>query len=329
MRLVFSRKLLLFMALACFSVTGCGTTGTSNTPRTATEMLLLSNAVDEAVGQIDLSYIAGKEVYFDTQYLEGVVDKGYVIGTLRQHLLASGVHLIEAKDKANYILEVRSGGIGTDSSSVLVGVPQMTIPQVMPIPGIPSSIPEIPLAKRGKQTGLAKLAMFVFHRESGQIVWQSGIQQFSSTAKDAWVFGMGPFRSGTIQRGTALAGNVLPLTDFQWEEAETSSRVKFTEAFAWSDPGKPGRNGKGKSAIETVAVTKTPPAGGVIPASATLPAAAVPPAATPAPAVPAPAVPAAGAPATTPGAPQLLPASIPAAPALILPTVGVFRGPGN
>ena len=276
-------------------------------------MLLLSNAVDEAVGQIDLSYIAGKEVYFDTQYLEGVVDKGYVIGTLRQHLLASGVHLIEAKDKANYILEVRSGGIGTDSSSVLVGVPQMTIP----------------LAKRGKQTGLAKLAMFVFHRESGQIVWQSGIQQFSSTAKDAWVFGMGPFRSGTIQRGTALAGNVLPLTDFQWEEAETSSRVKFTEAFAWSDPGKPGRNGKGKSAIETVAVTKTPPAGGVIPASATLPAAAVPPAATPAPAVPAPAVPAAGAPATTPGAPQLLPASIPAAPALILPTVGVFRGPGN
>ena len=68
--------------------------------RTATEQLLISNAVDQAVSRIDFTPLAGKRVYFDAQYLDSPVDKGYVVSSLRQHLLASGCLLQEERSKA-------------------------------------------------------------------------------------------------------------------------------------------------------------------------------------------------------------------------------------
>jgi hypothetical protein len=43
------------LCLLILLVAGCGSTRQTETPRTATEMLLISNAVDETVGQFDLS----------------------------------------------------------------------------------------------------------------------------------------------------------------------------------------------------------------------------------------------------------------------------------
>ena len=74
---------------------GCGTTRITDTTRTATEQLLISNAIDQSVDRLDFRPLAGKPIFFDTQYLDGVVDKGYLISTIRQHLLASGCLLQE------------------------------------------------------------------------------------------------------------------------------------------------------------------------------------------------------------------------------------------
>src|SRR5205823_11750631 len=84
---------------------GCGTTRMSDTQRTATEQLLISNAVDKAVTQVDLRPLSGKPVFFDPQYLDGTVDKGYVTSSLRQQLLASGCVLQEDRTKATYVIE--------------------------------------------------------------------------------------------------------------------------------------------------------------------------------------------------------------------------------
>src|SRR5882762_6776120 len=100
----------LFIALAL----GCGTTRMTDTQRTATEQLLISNAVYQAVSHLDFSTLAGKLVYFDPQYLDNTVDSGYVVSSLRQRLLASGCILQEDRSKATYIVEVRSGCVGTD-----------------------------------------------------------------------------------------------------------------------------------------------------------------------------------------------------------------------
>src|SRR6516225_2644969 len=78
----------LAFAILLSPLLGCGTTRMSDTQRTATEQLLISNAIDQAVSQVDFRPLAGKSVYFDPQYLEGTVDRGYLVSSLRQHLLA-------------------------------------------------------------------------------------------------------------------------------------------------------------------------------------------------------------------------------------------------
>lgn len=213
---------------------GCGTTRMTDTQRTATEQLLVSNAVDQAVSQMDVSSLAGKTVYFDAQYLDGVVDKGYLVSTLRQHMLANGCLLQEDRAKAEYVVEARSGGVGTNRSSLLVGVPQMNVPTF--VPGQPSFIPEIPLAKKTDQEGIAKIGVFAYNRKSGQPLWQSGVVQCAATAKDTWVLGAGPFQQGTIRKGTEFAGEPLPTFGTrEASDALASTKVRVTESAVWPE----------------------------------------------------------------------------------------------
>lgn len=187
---------------------GCGTTRMTDTTRAASEMLLVSQAVDNAVAQIDCSDLSGKEVFLDTQYLDGTVDKGYLISSLRQHLLAHGAKLKEDRKSSVIVVEARSGAVGTDRHGLLVGMPQMSVPAMMP--GQPTQIPEIALIKKTDMKGVAKLALFAYNRETGVALWQSGLKDARSTLKDTWVFGAGPFSRGTIRRRTELAGEELP-----------------------------------------------------------------------------------------------------------------------
>jgi len=196
-------------AVMLCSSTGCGTTRTSNTLRTATEQLLISDAIDRAVQEIDFTPLAGKDVFFDDRHLYDVVDDAYLISTLRQHLLASGCVLKEDREQATFIVEPRAGAIGTDNDDLLFGIPQTNIPQITLLAALPAAIPEIPIAKRRKQRGVAKIAVFAYRRDSGEPAWQSGIATSESTSNDTWVLGAGPFKRGTIHEGTTFAGDKI------------------------------------------------------------------------------------------------------------------------
>jgi hypothetical protein len=189
---------------------GCGTTRWSDTARTATEQLLISNAVDQAVSDFDFSLLAGKEVYFDSSYLKGVTDENYIVSTLRQQLLADGCILREKKEDAEFVVEARSGGVGTDRSDLLFGVPAVSVPAVPGVP-LPSAIPELPFAKSTNQKAVAKLAVFAYNRVTGRPVLQSGVSPAISTAKNSWFFGAGPFQRGSVYEGTNLAGGEIEI----------------------------------------------------------------------------------------------------------------------
>ncbi|HET6879900.1 MAG TPA: DUF6655 family protein [Pirellulales bacterium] len=190
-------------------VVGCGTTKWSDTSRTATEQLLLSTAVDRAIDNMDFTPLMDKYVYLDSQYLD-CVDKGYVLSTLRQHMLSEGCVLTATADAADYVVEVRSGAVGTDHHDVLVGVPAISLGTGMM--GMPSAIPEIPFAKTTAQKGVVKLACFAYHRESGQAYWQSGTFPIVASAKDSWFLGTGPFQRGNIYDSTHFAGSRFLVT---------------------------------------------------------------------------------------------------------------------
>jgi hypothetical protein len=202
---------------------GCGTTRFTDTARTATEQLLLSDAIDQAVQEVDFTPLAGQKVFFDDQYLQGVVDQKYLVSTLRQHLLASGCVLQENKESADFVVEARAGAIGTDRHDLLFGVPATNVPQIFPFQTMPAAIPEVPIAKRIDQRGIAKLAVFAYHRETHVPVWQSGLATRVSSSNDVWLFGAGPFRHGTIYDGPIFAGRSTLRNDSEHQASQVTS----------------------------------------------------------------------------------------------------------
>jgi len=209
-------------------VAGCGTTRMTDTKRTATEQLLISNAIDTSLDQMDLSALAGEDIYFEDKYLRNTTDDDYTISSIRQKLLASGCTLKDKPSEARYIVEARSGGVGTDSHNVVVGVPAIQVPPALAAlggsPSIPT-IPEVPMVKKASQRGVAKLALFAYDREKGTAYLQSGSRPSESTASDIWVLGAGPFQWGSIYKRLRFAGGQVPLPVRGGEDGQELHRV--------------------------------------------------------------------------------------------------------
>lgn len=203
---------LLTMALAAIVVAGCGTTREHQ----ATEQLVVSDAVDRSVQDLDFRPLAGRKVYLDTTYLRhvkgsGFVNSEYVISALRQQILAAGCLIQDASNEAEVIIEARMGALGADNHQVTYGFPENnalnSAARVIPnAPTIPT-LPEIAVARRESREAAAKLAAFAYDRETRKPIWQSGVRHSVATAKDTWVMGVGPFQGGSIREKTKLAGS--------------------------------------------------------------------------------------------------------------------------
>ena len=201
----------LLVSVCALCVFGCGTTKWSDTARTGTEQLLISNAIDRVVYKVDFSPMREKKCFLDTSAIAQTTDRDYLATTIRQQLAAAGAILATSKDEAEYIVEVRSGAVGTDRDDLLIGIPAMTLPAFPSSQYSATVIPEIPFIKQTKQRGVAKIALFAYNRETGSPVWISGNTQGESTARNLWFVGAGPLTRGTIYNETTFAGNSLPL----------------------------------------------------------------------------------------------------------------------
>ena len=228
--------LILLLLFGCW--TGCGTTKWSDTSRTATEQLLISDSVDRAVSQLDFRAIAGKKVYLDDAYVKNITDTAYLVSSLRQHILASGAVLKEKREEADYVVEVRAGAVGTDRHDVLFGIPQTTIPIIASTATTNTTIPEIAFARRTDQRAVAKVAVFAYNRQTGRPIWQSGVVPSESKAKAFWIAGAGPFQQGAIYGGTKFAGNRvnIPLVDPMGAHDADHPNVSVAEQAYFSEP---------------------------------------------------------------------------------------------
>jgi hypothetical protein len=222
--------LLLFIALA-----GCGTTRWTDTSRTATEQMLISDAMERSVSRIDFRILDGQTVYLDTTYLSGVTDKDYLMSTLRQHMVASGCTIKDKKEDADYIVEARAGAVGTDRHDLLFGIPSVNLPWT-PVQGTPAAIPEIAFARRTDQKGVVKLAVFAYQRTTGEPVWQSGVDSIASNAQSSWLLGMGPVQRGTIYDKAQFAGSDFHVPIFGHKEQDEPRTVRVTRETTFNYP---------------------------------------------------------------------------------------------
>jgi len=143
---------------------GCSTVRESTPPRTATEELLLSAAVNRALAGQRLAWLEGKKTFLDDKYFEGY-DKGHALGAIRELLSANGALLVNSQPEAQVVVEARCRVLSMDNSSFLIGIPTLAIPLSLTTT-VPT--PEVALYKRKRADTLAEFALFAYDRASGR-----------------------------------------------------------------------------------------------------------------------------------------------------------------
>lgn len=223
--------------LCCWAVAilgGCTSVRTSNTARTGTEQLLISNAVDQALNKVEFTSFQGTTVYLDDKFVD-CVDKSYVVGAVRHRLLNEGISIAAKPEDADVVVELRSGGVGTDTSESFVGIPSLTLPGMI-------SLPEVRLLTRSNQTGTAKLGLVAYEAKTKRVLGAGGTAIARSDDNNWYVLGVGPYQNGSLHRElereaplSVLPGvtNVMPQIAFDRPKpnatsSPTSGRVQLT-----------------------------------------------------------------------------------------------------
>ena len=137
--------------------------------QTATEQLLISGAIDHALGNVKPPIPPGSKVCVDADGAgNNMVFPKYLIGGVRDLILQSGSRLVDDKKNADLIAELRNGG---QAINLLVGIPAIPVP--IPLTGTVQT-PELALFKHDKQTGIAKVALTVYSAKSGALAGRTG-----------------------------------------------------------------------------------------------------------------------------------------------------------
>ena len=199
------RRQVAFFWLSSFVValgTGCSSTSTSNTARTAKEQMLISDAVEQSLSKVNFAPLHGQRVFIEEKYLE-CVDKPYLVGTVRHLVMRSGGYLMDKQDDADVVMELRSGGVGTDTSEAYLGTPEIALPGML-------TIPEIRLVERNSQFAYAKIGMVLLDAKSRQSLGDGGMAMAQSDDQNWFMFGVGPMQSGSLKENVNKAQQRVP-----------------------------------------------------------------------------------------------------------------------
>jgi hypothetical protein len=135
--------------------------------RTASEQLLISAAADRAAQQLSLGIPKGTRIYVDTRFFQGY-DDGYAIAAIRTQMLKNGLMLVDDRNQAEAVVQVASGALSTDQKSLLIGIPQLTVPYYTT--GASITVPEIALFKQAEEKGVAKFVATGYDAKTGKLL---------------------------------------------------------------------------------------------------------------------------------------------------------------
>jgi hypothetical protein len=174
---------------------GCTSMKVTGTARTGTEQLLLTGTWDDALCRINFQPLAGARVFLDSSQI-AVVDKGWVISSIRRTMAEQGVLLEDKKEKATLILEVAFGAYGTDQRDSRAGLPGLGLAPSTGGPAVVSngSSTSLTFSQTNRQDAVVKAAMFAYEPKTGRLVWESGTILNAQGLRDHFLLGHGPYR---------------------------------------------------------------------------------------------------------------------------------------
>lgn len=152
------------LALSIF-LAGCATVRESYPSRTATEQLLISNAAEDAAVQLKIKVSKNRKCFLDTTNFDGV-DAKYAVSAIRQKLLEQGIALMETREAADTIIEIRAGALSIDSKGRELTIPGLPFDRVLPVTS------PITINKWTQKTdeGVAKISAFAYDKKSGKLL---------------------------------------------------------------------------------------------------------------------------------------------------------------
>lgn len=191
--------------LLLFTGGGCATIRITDPPRTATEQFLITQAAQRAIDQLSAVSLRDREVFVETTTLTATNQPTqwdlFIIAELRARLLMQGVRLVEKREKAKIILELRAPGASIDRLELLVGVPSTSLGSNNPATsGVPVTTPDLIIFKSAKQMGFASVAFVAYWADTGEVVASSGPFVGRTVREDFWILGY----------HTRAAGNIAP-----------------------------------------------------------------------------------------------------------------------
>jgi hypothetical protein len=196
----------LWIFIPLTAMAGCATQKESNTAQTGTEQLLLSSAIDKCLNNFDFSLLNSKQVYLETKYLDGI-DKNYVTLALKHRIMNQGALLLDKPEKADIVVEVASGAVGTDVQELFVGVPEIPLPPPSPI-----AIPRLAIFTRNKLNGTAKLLVVAYDAKTRRPIFPTGMSLARSDQKNINILGAGPVQYGSVPKEIASATKEMDMS---------------------------------------------------------------------------------------------------------------------
>jgi hypothetical protein len=144
------------LLLAALALWGCSTVRyQTDTTRSATEQLLVSASIEDAVAAVDLPDVRGVAVSVESVAIApGGGDRDdtpYLRSVLEERLARSGARLVEPK-QAELRVVARIGAMGTLSRETFFGIPSFQF--------VALAVPEIPFYKSWRQRGYTKLELY-------------------------------------------------------------------------------------------------------------------------------------------------------------------------
>ena len=132
----------------------------------------------------------------DTQFVS-VVDKEWLISTIRRTMAEQGILLENNKDKAQVILEPAIGAYGTDELDRKCGLPGLSLSPSLTTGAALSSAGSsgsLNFSETNQQNAVVKASLFAYDAKSGRMVWESAPLLNGQGVRDHFVMGSGPYR---------------------------------------------------------------------------------------------------------------------------------------
>ncbi|WP_409019250.1 DUF6655 family protein [Brevundimonas vesicularis] len=148
----------MFILAACASVTE------TNPARTATDMLLVNRAADQAVEGLTLPIPQGARVFVDETYFQAE-NARYAISAIRGALSDAGYAVSRDRERADAIFEVRAGTLSLDQLRRVFGIPEMRVPINENLNVV--SIPELSIYSNRDRMGVAEFSGFLYDARTG------------------------------------------------------------------------------------------------------------------------------------------------------------------